>query len=370
MIKKKLRIAVLGTRGIPGVMGGVESHCEALYPRLAAKGHHVTLFARRRYVQDAPYIYQGVKIEPLMSPKKKNLETICYTAHGLLRIAAQKSRFDLLHIHGIGPSLLMPVATRMGLKVVMTHHGQNYEHKKWSLAGKKALKLGERIACGKADAVIAVSKYVLSILHKIYQRNAIYIPNGVVLPDIIGPGEALRRYKLTARNYFLAVGRFVQEKGFQYLIEAFSRIKTNWKLVIAGKADHPDEYSGSIEAWAALDDRVVLTGFIKGCELAEIYSNAGLFVLPSYHEGLPIVILEAMSYNLPLLASDIPVNKELVSKEELFPVGDVNALSLRMAGYIAQPGRRIQSRNKMAAEFDWDKVAEKTEQVYLDLFNK
>jgi starch synthase len=364
---RKLRIAVLGTRGIPDVMGGVEAHCEALYPRLAARGHSVTLFARKGYVQDDSYLFRGVRIEPLWTPKKKTLEAICHTAFGVLKIAAQRSSFDLLHIHAVGPSLLVPIARLFGLKVVMTHHGPDYDRQKWGRVAKGVLRLGERLGCRRANGVITVSKHIRSCVRSLYQREAVYIPSGVVLPEILGPGQALTRRRLSHRKYILAVGRFVPEKGFHDLLQAFAAVETDWKLVIAGDADHPDEYSRSLKARASWDDRVVLTGFIRGRELAEIYSNAGLFVLPSYHEGLAIALLEAMSYNLPVLASHIPANKELAGEDELFPAGDVGALAARLAEYLSAPTGPADRRGRIATEFNWDRVAELTEQVYMTI---
>jgi alpha-maltose-1-phosphate synthase len=364
---RKLRIAVLGTRGIPDVMGGVETHCQALYPRLAARGHSVTIFARKGYVPDDPYVYEGVNVAPLWAPKKKSLEAICHTALGVLRIAAQRHRFDLLHVHAIGPALLVPVARFLGLKVVMTHHGPDYDRQKWGKAAKAALRLGERLGCHFAHAVVTVSKHIRTCIRELYGREGIYIPNGVVLPQILPAGASLARRKLTPGRYVLAVGRFVPEKGFHDLLDAWRRVTADWQLVIAGDADHPDDYSRMLKAKAAGDERVVLTGFIRGDELREIYSNAGLFVLPSYHEGLPIALLEAMSYDLPLLASDIPANRELVADEETFRAGDVPSLATRLAALVAAPLRQAAKRQRIESEFNWDLVAAQTERVYQDI---
>jgi glycosyltransferase involved in cell wall biosynthesis len=347
-------------------MGGVETHCEALYPRLAAKGHAVTLFARRGYTRsDSPYSYEGVRVVPVWAPRKKSLEAVAHTMLGVLMAAAKKDGFDLLHVHAIGPSLMVPLARSLGLRVVMTHHGPDYDRDKWGPFAKWALRLGERLGCTYSDSVITVSRHIRGSVKELYGRDGNYIPNGVPVPEIIKPGESLARFGLEPGRYVLTVGRFVPEKGFHDLMSAFKGVDTGWKLVIAGRADHEDSYSRRIAGMAGADSRVALTGFIKGRELGEIYSNAGLFVLPSYHEGLPIALLEAMSYGLPVLASDIPANMELLGACEPFPAGDVGVLSDRLRCFIESPERDADNREKVAREYGWDRVAEDTEAVYM-----
>lgn len=361
----KLKIAVLGMRGIPDVMGGVETHCNALYPRIVAKGHQVTLFARKGYVPGTPYSYHGVLVESLWTPRKKSLEALFHTAYGVLCVAARRKDFDLLHIHGIGPSLLVPFARLVGLKTVMTHHGPDYDRQKWGVMAKFVIRMGERQGCRFADAVITVSKHVRETVRQLYGCNGRYVPNGVPLPAVLPPGGAMAKFGLTAGRYLLAVGRFVPEKGFHDLLEAFRGVETGWQLVIAGASDHEDSYSTGLKAMAAADSRVILTGFIKGAELGEIYSNAGMFILPSYHEGLPIALLEAMSYDLPILASNIPANRELAEEVETFPVGNVEALRERIRYFLSGSFPLLSKRERIEDEFNWDLVADETEQVYL-----
>jgi len=364
-----LRVAILGTRGIPDVMGGIETHCCSLYPRLVEKGHRVTIFARKGYVPSSPYEYHGVRVEPLWTPRKKSLEAIFHTAYGVAMVASRRKEFDLLHIHGIGPSLLMPVARLLGLKTVMTHHGPDYDRQKWGRAAKFAIRLGERWGCRSADAVITVSQHVRNTIKALYGRHGHYVPNGVPLPEMVTPEKMMRKFDLRPRQYILAVGRFVPEKGFHDLLEAYRTVQTDWRLVIAGDCDHEDSYSRKLKAIAAKDSRVVLTGFVKGKELGELYSNAGLFVLPSYHEGLPIALLEAMSYDLPLLASNIPANCELAAADETFAVGDVAELKARVEAFVGAPENGRSKRSRIEQEFNWDLVADHTESVYLRVRN-
>ena len=368
MASKQLRIAVLGTRGIPDIMGGVETHCQELFPRLVARGHQITLFGRAPYLESkTPYEYRGIKVIPLWAPKKKSLEAIVQTLLGVLYVVKHRNQFDLLHIHAIGPALLVPLAKLFGIPVVMTHHGPDYDRQKWGRLAKYVLRMGESFGCRFADAVVTVSRHIASLVEFQFHRKATYIPNGVNLPELAPPGAMVTRHQLVPRKYILTVGRFVPEKGFHDLLKAISTCHTDWKLVIAGDADHEDDYSRGLKQQAAQDSRVMLTGFIRGSELAEIFSNAGLFVLPSYHEGLPIALLEAISYNLPILASDIPANLELADAGETFPVGDVTVLSEKLQQLTTVGATKAAARHRLEHEFNWDVVAAATEEVYWNI---
>jgi starch synthase len=365
---KQLRIAVLGTRGIPGVMGGVETHCQELFPRLVARGHQVTLFGRAPYLESkSPYEYRGIRVIPLWAPKKKSLEAIMQTFLGVLHVVKHRDQFDLLHIHAIGPALLVPAAKLFGISVVMTHHGPDYDRQKWGRLAQLILRMGESFGCRFSNAVITVSRHIALLVESRFHRNATYIPNGVNLPVMAPPGAMVTRHQLVPNKYILAVGRFVPEKGFHDLLKAFAICNTDWKLVIAGDTDHEDDYSHGLKQQAAQDPRVVLTGFIRGSELAEVFSNAGFFVLPSYHEGLPIALLEAISYNLPVLASNIPANLELADASETFPVGDVAVLSGRLEQLTTAGTTEAAARHRIEREFNWDVVAAATEKVYCDV---
>lgn len=368
--KQPLRIAVLGTRGVPDVMGGVETHCQALYPRLVAKGHSVKLFARSVYVsQRNSYDFMGVNVIPLWVPKRKSMEAIFHTTFGIIKLVVdvQRKQIDILHIHAIGPALLIPFARLLGIPVVMTHHGPDYDRKKWGVLAKSILKLGEKLGCRFASKVITVSEHIRKSIKIMYGCDGTYIPNGVPVPALIPPGIATAKFGIVPCRYILAVGRLVPEKGFHDLINAFITLDTDWKLVIAGASDHEDSYSKQLKQQASSDPRIVMTGFIKGAELGEILSNAGFFVLPSYHEGLPIALLEAMSYNLPIIASDIPANLELARAKETFPVGDIDTLRTRLAESIVARDANPMTRQRVYLDFNWDLVAEQTERIYLDI---
>ncbi len=411
----QLKIAVLGTRGFPDVQGGVERHCENLYPELVKLGCEVTVFGRKPYLKTvevqgigirdkgnanltpqpstinpnpstltpnpstlnfnpstlSPHPitnYKGVEMLPINCPKNKFFETFYHTFKGV--IAVRMINPDILHIHAIGPSLYIPLARLLGLKVVMTNHGPDYARQKWNWFAKQVLKLGELLGSKFANKIICISHGIADNITKKYKRNPAIIPNGVVIPEILPPGDTLKRFGLEKGKYILAVGRFVPEKGFHDLVEAYELAHSSWlmahreskenfkpqiksldsipssyelsamsyKLAIVGDADHEDKYSQELKAKAKENPNVVLTGFLTGKPLQEIYSNAGIFVLPSYYEGLPIVLLEAMSYGLSCIVSDIPANREVpLDDNRYFKPGDINCLSQKIYEFLTKP---------------------------------
>lgn len=399
-----MKIAVLGTRGFPGVQGGVEKHCENLYPRLVEKGCDVVVFTREPYVNSAIDNYKGVKLIPLSCPKNKFLEAFLHTFKGIF--AAKKIKPDILHIHAIGPSLFVPLARLMGFKVVITHHGPDYQRQKWNKIAKFVLRMGEKWGCSCANAVICVAEPIAEDIRKKYNRVVEVIPNGVDLraPFDFARGrqenKVLEKYGVEKGKYVLAVGRFVPEKRFDVLIDAFKiasspacgeaprndtiearRTLKEWKLVIVGDADHEDAYSLKLKkraqeyqntsaqgARAQVRAQVILTGFLSGEPLQELYSNAGLFVLPSYYEGLPIVLLEAMSYGLSCVVSDIPANRGVgLSEDRFFVPGEVQALALKIKEFMNKPlseEARKKQIEVISEKYDWEKIAQKTLEVY------
>lgn len=361
-----MKIVVTGTRGIPKISGGVETHCEELLPRIAAMGHDVTVIRRSCYVTDdnrIPY-YNGVKLKDIYAPRKKSLEAIVHTFLAVL--AARFMNADVLHIHAVGPSLMVPFARLLGLKVVTTNHGPDYDRKKWGFFAKTMLKLGERLGAKCSHEVISISRTIQDSLKEKYGRDSHLIFNGVNLPYKTGEMEYPMSLGLRYRRYVLAVGRFVKEKCFDMLIDAYNSVDhKGYKLVLAGDADHPDEYSEMLKE-KARKSGVILTGFIRGEKLHQIYENAAFFVLPSTHEGLPISLLEAMSFDLNVVVSDIPANKlPELSKDNFFKVGDIQSLKDRLTErFSSPPDRKFYS----LANYDWDKIAKATEQVYKDAY--
>ena len=359
-------IVVTGTRGIPNVLGGVETHCEHLYPLLVEKGYDITIIRRKGYILDQNKEYKGVKLVDLNAPHKKTLEAIVHTLKAV-HIAKFKLKANIIHIHSIGPALIIPYARLLGLKVVFTHHGFDYDRDKWNKTAKFMLKLGERSAAKYANQLIVISNVINETLKTKYNRsNANLIYNGVANPIFFTDEDYLKTLGIQPQKYFFAMGRFVPEKNFHLLIEAFSSIKDkkDYKLVLAGDADFEDKYSADLKKMA--DEKgIVLTGFIKGTNLQTLFTNASAYILPSSHEGLPISLLEAMSYNLPVIVSNIPANLEVgLSKENYFDVNDFNQLKEKIELYLETVPEKI---TYQMDKYDWDKISDQVIEVYKKL---
>ncbi|MCU7494826.1 MAG: glycosyltransferase family 4 protein [Ignavibacteria bacterium] len=367
-----MKIVVLGTRGFPDVQGGIEKHCEELFTRIVALGHDVTVITRTPYIpkNNRKNSYKGVKFLHLWCPRKKSFEAIIHSFLGVI-VARFKSP-DVLHIHGVGPSLLVPFAKLLGLKVVMTHHGPDYERQKWGKLAKYILRKGESFGVRFADKVIVISNIIRNSVEKLYSvKNTAVLYNGITTPSIITPDGTLSRYNLKQYKYIFTACRFVPEKGLHDLINAYAEIPNpDFKLVIAGDADHESDYSRSLKQLAK-EKGVILTGYTFGKELGELFSNAGLFVLPSYYEGLPIALLEAMSYNIPVLISDIPQHKEVnLDNKRYFRLGDIEDLKAKIVQLISEgisEKEKSEFNHLIREKYNWDTIALDTIKLYKEI---
>ena len=359
---------MIGTRGYPGIQGGVEKHCESLYPLISQKGLIVTVFRRKPYIhnQNNQPVLQGVHFRDIWTLKKKSFEALIHSI--ISSIICLYKRPSIVHIHNIGPSLVLPLLKIGRLNTVVTYHSPNYEHNKWNLFAKRMLKIGEKFVSKWADEVIFISEFQQLLIPC---KNKSYIPNGVFKPKIASNSNVIRQIGATPGRYVLSVSRFVPEKGLHDLIAAFKLVSYDYKLVIAGDADHETDYSRNLRRAAAEDQRIILTGYITGEPLNQVYSHAGLFVLPSYHEGLSIALLEAMSYGLPVLVSDIPTNREIgLPPERYFHCGDVKELKKKMdmlleKGILEEEKKEIQTL--IEEKYSWDRIADQTIQVYQEV---
>ncbi len=362
-----MKIVVTGTRGIPDILGGVETHCEELFPRIVDKGFEVYLVRRRSYANDSLKMFKGVHLIDINAPKKKSFEAIVHTARAIW--TAKRLHADLIHIHAIGPALLIPLARLLGLKVVFTHHGPDYNRAKWGRLAKKVLKLGERLGCRYANKVIVISQVIKDIVANEYGRtDARLIYNGVSEPDFVKDTAYLDELGIESGNYFISTGRFVPEKNYHRLIQAFSSLETgNCRLVLVGDANLEDNYSRRLKQMAK-ENGVVLTGFIKGERLHALLAHARCFVLPSSHEGLPIALLEAMSYRLPVIVSDIPANLEVgLEKDSYFRTGDERQLADKIKRMMDTPLQRI---DYPMDDYNWDVIAGQVAEVYGEVLHR
>ncbi|MBI1890583.1 MAG: glycosyltransferase family 4 protein [Burkholderiales bacterium] len=370
-MKKPLHIMWLGLRGFPNVQGGIEKHAEHLCPWLTQLGCDVTVIVRGPYQPtNVGSEWRGVRFVSIWSPRSKNLEALLHTFLGVLYAAIKRP--DILHIQAIGPALLTPLARLVGLRVVVTHHGPDYDRQKWGKTAKAALRLGEYFGMRFSQARIAISEGIRHLVRDKHGMHCALIPNGVDIPTPAGSAATPDKFGLTPKRYVLLVSRFVPEKRHHDLIQAFRRAALpGWKLALVGASDHPDGYTQSVLKAAEASGNVVCTGFQTGQALRELYEHAGLFVLPSSHEGLPIALLEAMSYGLPAIASDIPAHLEIdCSDIDYYPVGDIDSLASLVklrAEQTLEQGRRERLRQFVLDRYKWRDVAARTYEIYNDV---
>lgn len=357
-----MKIFVTGTRGIPDIMGGVETHCEELFPRIAKnKKFDVTLIRRKSYTHGERQEYKGVKLIDIATPRKKAFEAIIHTCRAILKARTHKA--DIVHIHAVGPALAIPLARLLGMKVVFTHHGPDYDREKWGRTAKKILQLGEYMGCHYANEIIVISKVIQELLMRKYKsKNTHLIYNGVSQPEKTDAPEYFEQLGIAKGKYILGMCRFVPEKNLHHLVEAFTHTdRKGCKLVLAGDTDFEDDYSRRLKQLAK-DNGVILTGFVRGEKLHALLSAARCFVLPSSHEGLPIALLEAMSYDLPVIVSDIPANLEIgLPQEYYFQTGNCLQLQRKLQNILDREPYQVKY---IMDKYNWDTVAEQTIQVY------
>jgi len=364
-----MRIAMIGQKGLPATHGGVEHHVQQLGSRLAARGHEVLVYTRPNYSNPSLDTYMGMRLKSVSSVSTKHLDAITHSA--LSTWDSRSEPLDIVHYHGIGPSIATPLARKRGRRIVATIHGQDWRRAKWNGFATAALRAGEYAALHVPDATISVSRTLAQHYHDTRNRTVSYIPNGVTLAVGDDPGY-LAQIGVRPSRYVVFVGRLVPEKGVHYLLDAWNQIGSEMKLVVVGDSSFTDEYATRLQKHAS--DRVIFTGYLYGAQLATVFRNAGLFVLPSDLEGLPIVLLESLGYGTPVLASDIPPNVEVLGESgEYFPAGNATALANRLQDLLPHmddlKASALVMRQRILNEYDWERVTDQTEQLYESLLD-
>jgi len=342
------------------VQGGVEKHCESLYPRIAINTE-VIVYRRKSYVEFSKNIhYSGIRFIDLPSTKIKGFETLLHSFLATLHILTQP--VGIVHIHNIGPALFAPVLRLFRRKVALTYHSPNYEHQKWNRFERFFLKRCEKIAVKYANAIIFVNRFRMEAFPADIQIKSCYLPNGIVPPVCNPSTDYLEKWGLQHSKYILSIGRITPEKGFDLLIKAFQTIHSDFKLAIVGAAEAEKNYYKQLTD-GINPNRIIFTGYVYGEPLNQLYTHASLFVLPSLQEGFPLVLLEAMSYGLPMIVSDIPATRLAgLPQECFFPVGDADALKQKITAFIRETPAQKPSYDLSC--FDWDQIADKTREVF------
>lgn len=365
-----MKIIMFGHKRVPSREGGVEMVVGELSSRMAKLGHQVTCLNRGGGgTSSTVALPSGLTVKTVPTLDRKGLAAV--TSSFFAALQAAFSRADAVHIHAEGPAFMAWLPKLLGKRVIVTVHGLDWQREKWQGGfGSRYIRMGERMAVRFADEIIVLSRNVQDYFLREYGRETVFIPNGVSEPRILPPELIRTRYGLERENYFLFLGRLVPEKGIHYLIEAFRTVKTEKKLVIAGGTSDTDDYVRRLKELAEGDDRILFTGFVQGQELEELYSNAFVYVLPSDVEGMPLSLLEAMSYGRCCLVSDIPECAEVVGDHALlFPAGDSGALARQLERLAHHPEQtapyKENARGYICQRYSWDDVTEKTLELYL-----
>jgi glycosyltransferase involved in cell wall biosynthesis len=372
--RESLHIAMLGHKRIPSREGGVEIVVEELSARMVKKGHFVTCYNRRgHHVSGAEYDesklkeYKGVRIKRVLTLDFKGLAAM--TASFSAALCAAFGKYDVVHFHAEGPCAMLWLPKLFGKRCVATIHGLDHQRAKWGRFASWYIRTGEKCAVKFADEIIVLSDNVKNYFKEKYGRETVFIPNGVVAPVKQAPEIISEKYGLAEDEYILFLGRLVPEKGVEYLVKAFKEIDTEKKLVIAGGSSDSDEFASELKVLAEDDKRIIFTGFVQGRVLEELYSNAYVYVLPSDLEGMPLSLLEAMSYGNCCLTSDIAECKDVISEYGVtFERGNATSLREKLQMLCDDP-EKVKNYKENSAEYicrkyDWDDVVSRTLALY------
>lgn len=365
-----MRIVMIGHKYVPSREGGVEIVVDELSTRMAAQGHEVTIFNRKRKEYQHIDSYKGCKVEEIYTINKKSLDAIVYAyfATKKAKKLIKKGQVDVVHFHAEGPcyflNKLPKPEKRNGCKVVVTIHGLDWQRGKWGGFASKILKKGEQKAVKYADEIIVLSKNNQKYFKETYNRETTCIPNGIEKPIPHDPEIIKEKWGLDKNSYILFLARIVPEKGLDYLIDAWKQIEgtTNKKLVVAGGSSHSGDYFNSVMEKIKDDESIITTGFVQGQTLQELYSNAYLYVLPSDIEGMPMSLLEALSYGNTCLVSNIPENTEVINEDCLvFEKSNVESLKKQLMTALKTD---LSKNRKSVVANTWDEVSKNTLELY------
>lgn len=359
-----MQIDVIGTRGFPGIQGGVERHCECLYGNMSEVS--VRVFRRKPFLtpEAAAAKYPHIRFTDLPSTRIKGLEAVLHSL--LATVISVFSAARVVHIHNIGPAIFSPLLRLTGKRVVLTYHSANYEHDKWNRIEKLILRLSEKIALATAHRIIFVNSIQRDKYPERIRRKSVCIANGITPMASCADTSFLQHLVLKPKKYLLTVGRITPEKGLDILIRAFRKLRTDTKLVIAGAPDQDSSYLHALRSEAGTNGRVVFTGFVQGDNLSQLYTHASAYVLASRTEGFPLVLLEAISFGLPLIVSDIDATRLLpLAQASYFEANNSEALSRKLTEFLtACHASDYVCHTVNVADYNWQNIASQVVEVY------
>jgi glycosyltransferase involved in cell wall biosynthesis len=371
---RKLKIACVGTRGLPSNYSGIETACDSLYTELAKRGHDITVYCRARS-GSSENVYRGIELKSIPALESFSLGTLTH-AGASLAVALASKRFDLIHLHALAPGLFSRVCRVAGVSTIATVHGLDWKRAKWSGLGSKVLKLAERSLVQNVTRIVVVSRDLARYFESTYERNVTYIPNGIedLKTTRLDSSVSLAAFNLRPEGFVLYFGRLVPEKRIHDLILAFRELKTDDKLVITGELANGGAYVKRLIALAGKDPRIVFTGHQGRSVVNALAANAAAYVSTSELEGMPMSLLEAVSLGAPAVVTNIAPHLEILgeipSYDLFFSPGDVVGLRLLLEHVLDNKKyyRAVaqKSRAFFSEAYSWNLIADRTEQVFYD----
>lgn len=380
---KKIRVAHYGQKHANSHEGGVEVVVGELAKRQVKLGYEVTCYNRKGHhisgaEHDIPQVaeWNGVHMKYVPTIEKKGIAAV--TSSFCAAVCCAFGSYDIVHVHAEGPWAFSWIPRLFGKKVVAHNHGIDWKREKWDQgfgAGRRFIRYGERVGVRKAHAMIVLSKALRDYFLSEYGRETILVPNGINRPEVVPADYIQKEYGLEKDGYILFLARATSEKRPELLIDAYNKLNTNKKLVIAGGSSDSEDYVELLRQKAGNDPRIIFTGFVDGIEKAELYSNAYVYVLPSDLEGMAICLLEAMSYGNCCLVSDISENTNVVGNYACtFQKGDLASLAQKLQGLCDDEGLvrkyKDSASDYICEAYSWDKTVQMVTNVYESVLSK
>jgi len=376
-----MKVAMIGHKVVPSRRGGIETVLTALCPNLTKLGAEVTCYNRSGDKIENEYVgtvkdgkYNGVRLKKAFTVNAKGLSAMIASFTGA--ICAAFSRYDVVHFHAEGPCAAMWIPKLFGKKCVATVHGLDWQREKWGHGfASRYIKFGEKMLAKYADRVIVLSQSAADYFKETYNRDTVIIHNGIEKPVKLEANEITERFGLSKDGYICIISRLTAEKGVHYLIDAYNKIKTDKKLVIAGDTSDTDDYVAMLREKAKGNPNIIFTGFISGDILNEMYSNAYAITLPSDLEGMSLSLLEALAYGNALVCSDIPENTSVAEDKAIyFKKSDTDDLASKLQ-YICDNEEKVAELKSVSSDFitgkyNWDDIARSTYNLYEEVGRK
>lgn len=352
--------------------GGIETFTYHASRRLVQRGHQVTVYSMGHYGEIQEEM-DGVRVVSVPSLRGSSTERLSGSAIAMLRAAMGSQRFDVIHCHTPMTGAFAVLPRLLGIPAVLQLHGIDWMRARWGFVARNTILLTERVAFPIASAITAVSREQCEFYQARYGRPVQYIPTGAEFPTRATSAEELHSLGLEKNRYLLFLARLVPEKGVHYLIPAYRRLKTDLPLVIAGNGDQA--YEASLRKLAEGDPRIRFLGYVDGERKNQLLTHARLFVQTSDLEGLSISLLEAMSYGLCCLASDLPANQEALGDTGVyFRKSDEDDLVTQLAGILDNPAKMdalgSAANTRVMSDFSWEQVTSELERLYTSVAAK